>query len=142
MGKWLRIIQNQWMAQSCSRRSGIPSRVSVKKSHPEQHRTVSENKNGEKLKSGQCWRSGYLLSSKEHQQVKITEVKREWMIPSSCWKKTTVNLKFCIYLKDSSEMNKKLKIFKKIIMSTSVLKEILESILWAEGKLSQIKAQR
>ena len=56
--------------------------------------------------------------------------------------KTTVNLKFCIYLKDSSEMNKKLKIFKKIIMSTSILKEILKSILWAEGKLSQIKAQR
>ena len=43
--------------------------------------------------------------------------------------KTTVSLKFCIYLKDSSEMNKKLKIFKKIIMSTSILKEILKSIL-------------
>ena len=39
-------------------------------------------------------------------------------------------------------MNKKLKICKKIIMSTSVLKEILKSILWTGGKLSQIKAQK
>ena len=39
-------------------------------------------------------------------------------------------------------MNEKLKIFKKIVMSTSILKEILKSVLWTEGKLSQIKAQK
>ena len=87
-------------------------------------------KQGEKLKSSQCWRSGYLLASKE-QRYHQNNRSQKGMDDSSCWKKTTVTLKFCIYLNSSSEMNKKLKICKKIIMSTSVLKEILKSILRA-----------
>lgn len=72
---------SEWHGAAGSRSSGAPSRASIKKFHPEQLSTVSENKNREK-----SWKAvsvegvGISCLQRSNNNIKITEVKREWMI--------------------------------------------------------------
>lgn len=74
---WESSRTGEWHRAAGLRSSGAPSRASIKKFHPEQLSTVSENKNREKSwKAVSVGGVGISWPQRSHDTIKLTEVRR------------------------------------------------------------------